>query len=83
MTDLSQIAAPSSFREIIDLWPSPDDLAAEIEAGRWTVSKWRTRNSIPAEWWHRLVSTERAKASGVTTDLLAGLASRELEGTRA
>lgn len=79
MTDLAPAApsAPASFRAIIDLWPSPDDMAADLEAGRWAVPKWRTRNSIPAEWWQRLLSTDRAKTAGVTADLLTEMAARE------
>jgi hypothetical protein len=84
MSDLAPaVLTPSSFRDIIDLWPSPDEMAAELEAGRWTVPKWKTRNSIPAEWWQRLLKTERAKSHGVTADLLTELASREIEEARA
>lgn len=67
----------SSFREIVDLWDSPDALAAELGAGVWAVRKWPQRRMIPAEWWAPLLRTETAQKHGLTAELLADLASRE------
>lgn len=66
-----------SFRSIIDLWDSREALAADVGAGAWAVRKWLKRDNIPSEWWSALLATEKAKAAGVSADLLARLAARE------
>lgn len=68
----------SDFRSIIGLWPSPDAMAAEIGAGAAAVRKWAQRDRIPSEWWAAVVSSPRAKAANVTSDLLIVLAAREV-----
>jgi hypothetical protein len=74
----------TSHRSVIDLWPSREAMAAEVGAGNWAVIKWFKRDSIPSKWWPNVLSTERAKQAGVTSDLLARLASRNvLEEARA
>lgn len=67
----------TSFRDVIALWDGPDQMAAEIGAGRWAVHKWRSRNSIPSEWWLPILRTPVAKQHGLNGDLLAVLAGRE------
>ncbi len=74
----------ASFRSIIELWGPKDAsgariaLAAElVDVSPTQVSKWWQRDNIPAEYWASLLSTEKAKAAGVTSDLLTGLAARE------
>jgi hypothetical protein len=71
MTDLT------SFRSIIDLWDSREEMAADVGAGPWAVRKWLKRDNIPSEWWSALLSTEKAKASGITADVLTRLAARQ------
>jgi hypothetical protein len=66
-----------SFRDVIELWPSPEDLAADVSARVPTVIKWRQRDRIPAERWSAILSTEKARASGVTSETLVALAARE------
>jgi len=42
-----------------------------------TVYRWKTRNSIPAEWWVRTVALARqAKVRGVTCEQLAILVAK-------
>lgn len=67
----------TSFRSIIDLWSSREDMAAETGAGASAVSKWWQRDSVPAEWWSAILATERAAGNGVTAELLTALAARE------
>jgi hypothetical protein len=68
----------TSFRKIIELWPSREAMAADIpSATGWIVSKWWQRDTIPAEWWSALLETERARSNDVTADLLTALAARE------
>lgn len=68
----------TSFRTIIELWPSREALAADLTGvGASTVSKWWQRDNIPADWWSKLLLTEKAKTSGVTAETLTALAARE------
>lgn len=67
----------ASFREVIELWSTREDLAADVGAGAWAVSKWWQRNFIPADWWASVLSTEKAKNSGITAEVLTALAARE------
>lgn len=65
-----------SFRDIIDLWPSPDALAGDVGAKAETVRKWRQRDSIPAEWWLPVIEAGRKQGHEVTADLFTQLAGR-------
>jgi hypothetical protein len=71
--------APTSFRSIIELWPSPspDSMAMEIGAGIPAVRKWYQRDRIPAEWWVAVLASEPARAAGVNAETLAALVARE------
>ena len=73
----------SSFREVVELWDSPDVLASEIGAGVSAARKWPQRNSIPAEWWSPILRTETAQKAGLTADLLAEFAASEPAEARA
>lgn len=77
----AMLDAPStSFRSIIDLWPSTDAMADELRASPMAVRKWWQRNRIPAEWWSAVLSAPRVKAAHIiTADLLAALAARRME----
>lgn len=70
-----------TFREVIALWPSPEEMADEIgvpyrETYAWTIHKWRSRDFIPATWWSSIMAAPRAKDAGVTLDLMAALAAK-------
>jgi hypothetical protein len=68
----------ASFRDVIDLWPSREAMAADLAVGSSSVvSKWWQRDSIPAEWWAAVLATEKARESGLTAEVLTVLASRE------
>jgi uncharacterized protein YjcR len=76
----------TSFRAIIELWGPKDApgariaLAAEMSGVSPTqVSKWWQRDNIPAEYWSSLLSTDKAREAGVSSDLLTELAARECE----
>ena len=75
----SRMADLTSFRAIIELWgDSREALASELPGATATqVSKWWQRESIPAEWWSAVLSTDRARDAGVTAELLTALAARE------
>lgn len=71
-----------SFRDVIELWPSKEALASDVAARAPTVSKWWQRDSIPAERWSAILSTDKARSGGVTSETLIELAARECPGAR-
>jgi len=58
-------------------------MAADVGARAPAVSKWRERDNIPSEWWTRVLATEKAKTAGLSADLLARLAAKQVEEVRA
>jgi len=68
----------TTFRDVIALWTSPDALASDIGVSVAAVRKWPQRDTIPAEWWLPILRTEVARDAGLTADVLAKLAAREL-----
>jgi len=64
-----------SFRDLIELWPTREALAAEIGAKSSAVSKWWQRDSVPAEWWAPILSSEVAIRARLRADVLIDLAS--------
>jgi len=73
----------TSFRSIIDLWASREAMASDVGTSNWSVIKWFKRDVIPSEWWTRILATEKAKTAGVTADLLARLAAKQVDEARA
>src|SRR5262245_13181064 len=75
----------TSFRSVIDLWPSREAMASDIDEGvsASAVRKWWQRDNIPSEWWTRVLATEKAKAAGLSADLFARLAAKQAEEARA
>lgn len=65
-----------TFKDVIGRWPSPDILAERIGAKPETVRKWRQRNSIPAEWWTRIIEVAREERIRITAEQLADMAAR-------
>lgn len=68
-----------SFKDVIGLWPSPEALAADVGANLPAVLKWRQRGRIPAEKWSAILSTEKARDGGVTSETLVGLAASKVK----
>lgn len=66
----------TSFQEIVELWPSPDAMAAELGVRVEAVRKWRQRDRIPADLWAAIVDTPTARAARVTVVLMASIAAR-------
>lgn len=65
----------TTFTDIINLWPTATELAADVSQTGLVVRAWRNRNSIPAEHWLRVVdAAARRGIEGVTLDLLARIA---------
>lgn len=72
----------TSFRSIIDLWDSREAMASDVGTTNWSVIKWWKRDTIPSEWWTRVLAADRAKAAGLSADLLARLAAKQVEEAR-
>lgn len=66
----------TSFREVMELWPTVSGFASDVGVPMPTAAKWRQRDSIPAPFWASILATRAAKGSGVTADLLVNLAAR-------
>lgn len=79
-SDMSQI---TSFRSVIELWPSREAMASDLRIGASAVSKWWQRNRIPPEWWSAVIETDRAGSANVTAETLTTLAAREPAEARA
>src|SRR5690606_14396720 len=47
---------PASFAELISLWPTAADLAADLGEKYQTVAAWKQRNSIPPDRWGRVIA---------------------------
>ena len=62
-----------SFTSIIDLWPSPPELAKDIGEKTATVQKWRERNSIPGDSWAAVVAAAKKRKFRVSLELLASI----------
>jgi len=66
-----------TISDILGLWPSRSELAADLAEKYVTVSAWGARNSIPADRWMEMVaSAKRRGIKGVTFDVLARLHAR-------
>ena len=60
-----------SFKDIINLWPSPQELADDLGENLHAVRKWRERGSIPSDRWLDLVEAAKRRHYRVTLNLLA------------
>lgn len=71
------MTAPQTFAEIINLWPSAVELAADVGVKEVTARAWKARG-IPAEYWADLIAAAaRRQINGITADLLLEIASRQ------
>lgn len=63
-----------TFADVIDRWPTAEELGRDIAQRGGTVRNWRTRG-IPAEYWHEIVAAaDRRGIADVTLAVLARLA---------
>jgi len=73
-----------SFSEVLALWPSLSDLAADLSLPYGVVKQWRRRNSIPSDRWQALVLAAQRRGHGfVTAELLAAIAAGRAEASAA
>ena len=68
-----------SFKHIIECWPTRAALAVEVGAAPLSVRAWHHRNSIPAEYWLRVVTAAKARGfKGITYEAMLALADKKL-----
>lgn len=60
----------STVRDLIDLWPSRRQLAADVGATEARVHKWAQTGSIPPKYHLSLVEAGRARGLPVSADLV-------------
>lgn len=66
----------TSYRDIIGMWPSIGEFAADIGVKYVTAQLMKHRNSIGADHWSAVVEAARKRGYDVVTlELLAGLRS--------
>lgn len=63
---------PSSITELIDLWPTIGEFAADVGCGYEAARQMRRRGSIAPEHWPKVVEASKAQQiDGVTFEWLA------------
>jgi len=60
-----------SHTQIIDLWPSLSDFAADLRVPYGTAKAMRRRGSIPASYWAAVVARAQDRKLRVTLEALA------------
>jgi len=58
---MQEPSPPTSFREVLQLWPRISDAAQEIGYPYERVSQWAKRNSIPPEYWPDVIRAAAAR----------------------
>lgn len=56
--------------EIIELWPSVDDLARELIEKFATVYSWKRKKRIPVEYWKKIIKLAKKRDVTLTADIL-------------
>ncbi len=77
MLATTEISRPPSFRAVIAHWPTTRAFARDAGCSPALVRQWRHRDSVPAQYWPRIV--EGAARRGIVLvdfKLLAQLAGR-------
>ena len=72
-----EISHPLSFRDVIGRWPTTRAFARDAGCSPTLVRQWRHRNSVPAQYWPRIVEgAARRGIAPVDLWLLAQLAAK-------
>lgn len=48
-------ATPTSFRDVVSLWPTMRQMAEDLDVPLERVKKWRQRNRIPPLYWEPII----------------------------
>lgn len=69
----------NSFRDVIDLWDTRVSFAADVGISPVRASAWWQRDSIPPDWWNRVIKAARDSGRrGVTLKRFAKWAEARL-----
>ena len=58
---MQEPSPPTSFRDVLRLWPRISDAAQDLDLPYERVSQWAKRNSIPPEYWPDLIRAAAAR----------------------
>lgn len=63
--------SPATFDELINQWPSLGEMATDLGVQYVNVYRWKERNSIPPEYWGKVLeAAKRRKIRLKPTDLI-------------
>ena len=48
-------------KDIIGLWPNVAELADDLDVLESRVTQWRTRNSIPSDFWNDIIASAKKR----------------------
>ena len=63
-----------TFADVISLWPTAAEFAADLSISPVRARAWKNRNSIPSSMWNKVVESAQRRGFDVTVALLADLA---------
>jgi hypothetical protein len=67
----------STFRDLIDVWPTRSGFASDVGVPVGRVHKWVQNNSIPAPLLNRVLAACSKRKIGITADALIKMAAEE------
>ena len=67
-------AKVKTFSEVVERWPTRQDLASDCKVELEAVRKWQERGRIPAYAWRRLLRAADKRSINVSVDDLLRLA---------
>lgn len=65
-----------SFSEVIDALGGIAAVSEDLGAPYPTVGAWKSRDSIPGEWWQPIVRVADLRGIPITLEILAGIAAK-------
>jgi len=71
---------PRTFRDIIELWPRPSNMARQLNVSRQSVCDWSTRNRIPTRYWLTIIAALGKMGYTITGDDLLRIEQRSAPG---
>jgi hypothetical protein len=80
---MSTLLPPTSFEQLLDLWPTPKALSEALELPYVTAQQMKLRKSIGASHWTKFIDGAAAIGIDLSLDDLARMRIRREEETRA
>lgn len=72
--DSVRIVPMKTINDVVSLWPSISEFAADAGVAYGVAQQWRRRNSIPAERWSAVVAAASRRGVPVVLETLAAIA---------